>query len=86
MKDKIEIAKKTIEQTMENLAITLDKINKIEKQLEKMGPKEDGYWEEVNEHTSDKRCSNCGRVGTPTLFCQGCGSKNIHGVDKPNNV
>lgn len=81
MKEQLRIVKKTIEETMENLAITLDKINEIEKQLEKIDPKENGYWEEVNEHTADKRCSNCGRVTALSLYCNGCGSHNIHRQD-----
>ena len=76
MKDNIQVVRKTIEEMMGNLAGALDKINQLEKELNNLEVMPTGYWEDVNEHTAEKRCSNCKATQTPTIHCKNCGSKN----------
>lgn len=79
MKEKIEVAIKTLEAQMENSAIIIDKLHEIEKELDQLEVVSKGTWEDINDETSLKRCSNCGRSDTPTLYCKGCGSRNTYG-------
>lgn len=78
MRDKIDIAIKTVEGEIENLANALDYLIEIKKSLGKMEVVPHGTWEDINDDTNLKKCSNCGRADIPTLYCKGCGSKNTY--------
>ena len=66
MKEKLENLKSASENVLKAVAEMMDA---------------QGEWLDVNEHTADKRCSNCGRVTALSLYCNGCGSHNIHRQD-----
>lgn len=76
MKDNIDKIIKTVEERMESDALVLDELNKLKAQIEKSEIMPTGEWLDVNEHTAEKKCSNCGRIQSPNLHCSGCGSKN----------
>lgn len=78
MKEKIEIAIKTVENSMENLANTLDYLKGIQSMMENMQVVEQGEWEEISPETAVRRCSKCGARHTPSLYCKSCGSRNIN--------
>ena len=78
MKDKIEIAIKTLEGEMENLANSIDYLKSVKEDLDKVEVVPHGTWDDINENTPEKRCSNCGRASLPTMYCHGCGSKNTY--------
>ena len=79
MKQKLDNLKTASENVLKAVAKMMDAQNEIE--LDKIEITPQGDWLEVNEHTAEKRCSNCGRVTTPTEYCHGCGSHNM-GIDK----
>lgn len=79
MRERIEILIKTAETLMENIALMTDNLKKLQDQVDTMEIVPHGTWEEINENTSLKRCSTCGRTQEPTLYCKGCGSKNRNG-------
>ena len=85
MKQAIDNFNNATENLMTALAETMDAMKEIQKKLESVELTPQGEWLDVNEHTAEKRCSNCGRVTQKTEYCHGCGSHNM-GVDKHSEV
>jgi len=82
MKEKIDIAIKTVETSMESLANTLDYLKGIQKDIDNMEIMPKGIWEDINEFTAEKRCSNCGVSQVPHLNCHNCRSRNRQKTQK----
>ena len=85
MKEKLENLKSASENVLTAVAEMMDAQNEVLNALDNVEITPQGEWLDVNEHTADKRCSNCGRVTSPTTFCHGCGSHNM-GIDKKTEV
>lgn len=85
MKEKLENLKSASENVLTAVAEMMDAQKEVLNALDNVEITPQGEWLEVNEHTADKRCSNCGRVTSPTEYCHGCGSHNM-GIDKKTEV
>ena len=85
MKEKLENLKSASENVLTAVAEMMDAQKEVVNALDNVEITPQGEWLDVNEHTADKRCSNCRRVTTPTEFCHGCGSHNM-GIDKKTEV
>ena len=78
MKEKLESLKSASENVLTAVAEMMDAQKEVLNALDNVEITPQGEWLDVNEHTADKRCSNCGRVTALSLYCNGCGSHNIH--------
>ena len=85
MKEKLENLKSASENVLTAVAEMMDAQKEVLNALDKIEITPQGEWLDVNEHTAEKRCSNCRRFTTPTEYCHGCGSHNM-GVDKKTEV
>lgn len=80
MKQAIDKYKKASENVLTAIAEMMDATKELTDKLDTIEITPQGEWLDVNEHLAEKRCSNCGRVATPTEYCI-CGSHNM-GIDK----